>query len=290
MKKRWALVALLCVWGGLLFPMVGLCSVGEGLNGAFPSESEQQDSLNRYDGLDSLLTEFYLALEREDIAVKNAEFDSLIETCKDSLTRQHVTLAIFDHYRHARVMGEEAVAIHIYDEWIATGKVSTRSEFEQMEAELFSEFNRSSLIGMKAVPVSLKKPHGGKKTIPASGRVGVLYFYDTACAKCRLESRFMPDALNDVKFPLDLYAVYVGTNKRDWRAFRRNFKIPNEKVRLWHLWDPEMDSDYQRFYGVIGTPRLFVVLEDGEIIGRRLEVSNLKEIIHYLNIANEVEE
>ena len=53
---------------------------------------------NRYAGLDSLLTEFYSALVPEDIEVKNAEMDRLIETCHDSLTRQHVTLEIFDHY------------------------------------------------------------------------------------------------------------------------------------------------------------------------------------------------
>ena len=97
---------------------------------------------NRYAGLDSLLTEFYSALVPEDIGVKNAEMDRLIETCHDSLTRQHVTLEIFDHYMHARIMGEEAVAIHVYDEWIASGKVKMRGEFERMEADIFATFNR----------------------------------------------------------------------------------------------------------------------------------------------------
>jgi len=253
-------------------------------------EREEQDSLSRYAALDSLLSEFYLALEREELSVKNAEFDALIGSCRDSLLRQHVALGVFDHYRHARVMGEEAVAIHVYDEWIASGRVSTRSEFEQMEAELFAEFNRSSLIGMKAVPVTLKKPHCGTKTIPVEGKIGVLYFYDTSCAKCRLESGLVPQAMSEADFPVNFYAVYVGSDKSSWRAFRRNFKIPSKNVRLVHLWDPGMDSDYQRYYGVIGTPRLFVVLEDREIIGRRLEVSNLREIIHYLNIANEAKD
>ena len=71
------------------------------------------DDTGVYAPLDSLLTQFYGALLYEDIDEKNAEFDGLIASCTDSLMRQHVALAIFDHYRFSRVMGEEAVAVHV---------------------------------------------------------------------------------------------------------------------------------------------------------------------------------
>ncbi len=246
----------------------------------------QTDSLYRYAGLDSLLTQFYATLERESLEAKNAEFDSLISSCRDSLTRQHVTLAVFDHYRHARVMGEEAVAIHIYDTWLATGRVRTATDIELMDAQIFADFNRSSLIGMTAPKVTLRKPCGGGLTVPEDGRTAVLFFYDIACYKCRLESQVLPSVLAQVDFPLNFYAVYVGSDKGEWKAFRKNFKLRNRRIRLVHLWDPEMDSDYQRLYGVTGTPRMFVVYRDGEIIGRRLEVTNLQEIIHYISISD----
>lgn len=249
-----------------------------------PHVAAAQDPAERYAGLDSLLTEFYAALIPEDIEVKNAEMDRLIETCHDSLTRQHVTLQIFNHYMHARIMGEEAVAIHVYDEWIASGKVSTRSEFERMEADIFATFNRNSLLGMKAAEVTLRKPGGAKMTVPVPGRKAVLFFYDTSCAKCRLESQLLPPVLDDVKFPMDFYAVYTGADRGEWRGFRRRLKTKNRNVKIYHLWDPEMDSDYQLMYGVTGTPKMYFVLEDGEIIGRRLEVVNLQEIIHYVTL------
>ena len=246
----------------------------------------QEDSLYRYEGLDSLLTQFYGALERESLEAKCDEFDTLISSCRDSLTRQHVTLRIFDHYRHARVMGEEAVAIHIYDTWLATGLVRTATDIELMDAQIFADFNRHSLIGMIAPKVRLLKPCGGSRTVPEDGRVAVLFFYDTSCAKCRLESQVLPSVLAQVDFPMNFYAVYVGSDRKDWKAFRKSFKIHNRRVKLVHLWDPEMDSDYQRLYGVTGTPRMFVVYKDGEILGRRLEVTNLQEIIHYISISD----
>lgn len=251
----------------------------------------QTDSLDRYHGLDSLLTEFYTALQRESVEVKNAEFDALISSCQDSLTRQHVTLRILDHYMHSRVMGEEGVAIHIYDNWLKPGTVKTTSEFEMMDAELFANCNRRSLIGMQAEKITLRKPLGGRMTIPEDGRIAVLFFYDTACAKCRLEALALPSVLSSVDFPMNFYAVYVGYDKSQWRAFRRSFKLKDARnVRLVHLWDPEMDSDYQLIYGVTATPRMFITWKDGEILGRRLEVTNLQQIIDYIKIANGTQE
>lgn len=244
--------------------------------------SAQTDSLGRYAGLDSLLTQFYTALERESVEAKNAEFDRLISTCTDSLLRQHVTLKVFHHYRSSRVMGEEAVAVHIYDKWIDSGMVKTKNEFEQMEAELFVNFNRYSLVGMKATPVTLKNPCGRKLTVPEEGRVSVFFFYSTSCMKCMVQAPLIPPVLEEVDFPMDFYAVYTEFDKRDWKAFRRNFKVSNKQVRVKHLWDPDTDSDYPLMYAVNATPRIFVVWEDGEIIGRRLEVDNLKQILSYI--------
>ena len=244
----------------------------------------QIDTTGRYAPLDSLLTQFYGALEREDVSVKNNEFDTLIESCRDSLTRQHVALSIFDHYRYSRVMGEEAVAVHIYDAWLANGKVQTRSEFELFDAERFVLENRSTLLGMPAPKLTLRTPCGGRRTLPADDRIAVLFFYSPQCSKCRLETYALPAVLADVAFPLDFYAIDVDTDRRDFRRFRKALSTPNRNVKMIHLWDPRQESTLLMDYGVFSTPKVFVVWKDGEILGRRLEMENLQEIIHYINI------
>ena len=237
----------------------------------------------RYAPLDSLLTQFYGALLYEQTDAKNAEFDALIDSCRDSLTRQHVALAVFDHYRYSRVMGEEAVAVHIYDEWIAPGKVQTRSEFELFDAERFALENRKTLLGMPAPQITLRTPCGGKRTLPPADRAAVLFFYSPGCSKCRLETYALPAVLADVEFPLDFYAIDVDTDRRDWRAFRKALKTSNRNVKMIHLWDPESESTLLLDYGVFSTPKVFVVWE-GKILGRRLEMDSLQEIIHYINL------
>lgn len=251
-------------------------------------EAAVNDSLDReiarFARLDSLLTQFYATLERESIEAKNAEFDALIGSCRDSLTRQHVALAAFDHYRYSRLMGEEAVAVHVYDEWIEPGKVRMRSEFELFEAERFALENRKTLLGMQAPPVTLRTPCGTKRTIPAAGRPAVLFFYSPQCSKCRMETYALPAVLADVDFPLNFYAIDTDTDKRDFRSFRKALKTDNKYVKMIHLWDPKSESTLLLDYGVFSTPKVFVVWEDGEILGRRLEMDSLQQIIQYINI------
>ena len=230
--------------------------------------------------LDSLMAVYVQAMQTSDTDSKAAETDYMIGASRDSLTRQHIALWLFDHYRESSLMGEEAVAIHIYDSWFSSGKVAFRSEFEGMDAKLFADFNRSSLIGMDAPALTLRKPCGGKTAVPRPGHLTLLWFYDTSCAKCALEARVLPGVLDsNVEIPLDFQAVYSGQDRSAWKAFRKSFKLKNRNIRLGHSWDPEIDSDYLRLYGVISTPKLYMIDSGGVIIGRRLEVENLPQML-----------
>ena len=233
--------------------------------------------------LDVMLTNYTDAIERESVDVKNAECDFLISSVKDSLTEQHIALWLYDHYKESPVMGDEAVAIYVYDNWFKDGKIAMRSEFDKLDADIFTTFNRSTLLGMKAPQVDLYGPCGRKVRIPQDGTYSVLFFFDTSCAKCQLESKVLPGILEKIEFPTQFYAVYCGHDKKAWKQFRNSFKVRNRNVGIVHAWDPEMETDYLRLYGVISTPRLYITDTDGEILGRRLEAESLAEIIQYIN-------
>lgn len=249
------------------------------------SAAAQVDSL-RFERLDSALTYYTAAMEPLDVVAKGQECDFIIGTASDSLDIQHIALWLWDHYKESRLMGEEAVAIHIYDKWFKTGKVAMRSEFDRMDADIFVTFNRSTLLGSRAPVIALRNPRGRSVEIPSDGTYSILYFYDTSCGKCKVESKLLPSVLAKVDFPATFYAVYAGSEKQSWRRFRREFKVKNRNLDVVHLWDPDIESDYLRLYGVMSTPRLYVTDEEGVILGRRLEVENLQEIIHYICISH----
>lgn len=252
--------------------------------------AQELDSAVRV-ALDTKLAEYFMAIEREGTDVQKGECDFLIETCTDSLMRQHVALAIYDHYRDSKVMGSEAVAIHVFDTWIAPGKVRMRSDAEMMAARIFAEFNRLSLIGNKAPELSLYNIENEPVTIlgrEGSGRFSVLYFYDSSCATCKVQSILLRHLFQDEDFPVDFYAVYASDDKESWEKYiDEQLTFNTSGMRVFHLWDPEISSDFQRKYGVIQTPRMFLISPDGTILGRGLDAQALSMMLH--TIFDEVE-
>ena len=242
----------------------------------------QSDSLV-FARLDAMLDNYTSAIEHEGVATKSAECDFLISSVNDSLTVQHIALWLYDKYKESPVMGDEAVAIHIYDFWFKDGTIAMRSDFDKLDADIFATFNRSTLLGMKAPVVDLKGPCGRKVRIPEEGSHCILFFFDTSCSKCQLESQLLPDILAKIEFPTRFYAVYCGSDRKSWNKFRRSFRVRNPKVGVVHAWDPEMETDYLRLYGVINTPKLYFTDTDTEILGRRLEADSLLEMIQYIN-------
>lgn len=228
MKKLFALVVAL---------LTGL--------GAFAQEPYQE--------LGAKLDEYFTALAGESVSVQSAECDFLIESCKDSLVRQYVTLKIYSHYLNSRILGDDAVAVHIADKWLLSGLVPTHTPDELAGAEVYATFNRSSLIGCKAPSVSVVDDSGAGVNVPVAGEYTVLYFYAPGCSTCKAQTAALKELVDSGEFPFSLVSVNVQEQ-------------------------PE-DSSWQLDYGVLKTPWMFLINPSGEILGRGLDVPALRMLL-----------
>ena len=276
MRGRFIILLLCLVLGGIFRPEVVLCQ-------SVKDEAVSLDSTVKV-ALDTRLAEYFAAIERAGTDVQKGECDFLIETCTDSLMRQHVALSAYEHYRDSKVMGSESVAIHIFDNWFQTGRIKMRSDAELFAARVFAEFNRQSLIGNRAPELLLYDFEGNPVTLfsdGSSGRYGVLYFYDSSCATCKLQSILLRNLFQQEDFPVDVYAVYAGDDKDAWKQYiDEQLSFGGNRTEVSHLWDPEISSDFQRKYGVIQTPRMFLIAPDGTILGRGLDALSLSHMLH----------
>ena len=255
--KKWVLTALLCAFS-------------LGLRAQEP-----------YPELGAKLEEYFTALAGENAAVQSAECDFLIESCQDSLVRQFVALKIYDHYLRSHIMGDDAVAVHIADKWFLSGAVPMASDEDLLNAQIYAEFNRSSLIGEAAPKLTLTNPDGEEVDVPARNGYSVLYFYDTGCTTCKVETARLQRLIESEEYPLNVFAIYVGADAAAWEAYRADF------AGVTHLWDPEIRSDWQRSYGVLKTPALFLVSPAGTILGRGLDTPALRILLNQQFSANQ---
>lgn len=245
--------------------------------------AQQLDSSVRA-ALDERLTEYFHTLDKESLEVQKEECDFLIGSAKDSLVRQFVALRIYDHYVSSPVMGAEAVALHVFDSWFLPGHVRMGSEFDLLNARIFADFNRQSMIGERAPELCMESLDGRMVDISMSernGRYSVLFFYDADCSKCKVESILLRNVLETEDFPIDFYAVYAGDDRSKWESYVKDrLSVEARRTRTTHMWDPQFDSDFQRKYGVIQTPRLFLVSPQGVITGRGLDAQALSLMLH----------
>ena len=237
--------------------------------------------------LTAKLHEYFEAMKYEPVQVQMGECDFLIESTSDSLLRSHVARTIYDHYLASPVMGVEAVAIHVYDKWYKPGLIEMSSDEEFFGAKIFAEFNRQSQIGCSAPELAMETSDGSYLELftPNDKQNGfrVIYFYDTDCSNCRIQSILLSNLLTTESFPIEFYAIYTGDDRDSWGKYiSERFDIPASDVKVVHMWDPEMDSDFQRKYGILQTPRMFLVAPDGVIAGRGLDAYALSQMLHQI--------
>ena len=226
-----------------------------------------------FSALGQKLKEYTAALESESVAARNSECDFLISTCQLPETRQYAALWLYEHYRESKLLGDEDVAVHIASEWFLSEKVPMKSEADYLAAKLFVHLNGKVLLGMKAPVATLKDENLLDQAIPSEGRYSVLYFYDTSCSSCRVESSRLDAFVRTSDLPVDFYAIYTGSDEAAWALYRAT----GLRGGFIHLFDPS--GDVIMTYGVIKTPRMFLIAPDGTILGRGLDTPSLKALL-----------
>ena len=232
-----------------------------------------------FSALDAKLEEYFQALEGESTPVKQQECDFLISSCKTESMRDHVAKKLYAHFVGSKLMGDEAVAIYLTDNWFTPGKASLGSELELMNAKIFADFNRSSLLGLEAPSLLLQTPQGEwQDALPGDGRQKILFFHDTSCATCKIQNALLKGFFARDACRLDFISVYCGTEPEAWASYRE--EIPaTSNIRVFHYWDPDIESDYQLKYGVMSTPKMFLIDSEGIIVGRELDVLALEKLL-----------
>lgn len=230
--------------------------------------------------LDSYLS----AIDGMTIETACAETDFIISSVQDEELRNQVATACYNHFRDSKFMGGENVAIYIYDNWFADFKAlfPTVEQFE--DAGLYAFVNRSSLIGAQAPELVLQDSRGEDVTLPGKGRKSVVFFYSHACPKCLYTALQLRDFIGRKGLyrkkrirglELNVYTVYAGDDEARWAEYRvRNLNFAKRcGINTYNLIGG--DADYVSAYGVIQTPRLFLIDGNGVVIGRNLDVPAL---------------
>lgn len=210
-----------------------------------------------------------------------AEIDKLLSGT-DTLLASKIAGEIFNKFSESDVMGHEGAAVYVADNYVLNGKIEVERDL-LFAMQSFALVNRNSLIGMDAPELSMMDTYGKSillSSLTAQSEFTLLYFYTDRCVNC---AEFTPELvkyLNNYSGNISFYAVYTGNDRKRWiESVEHKMNIENSNVKVVNVWDPDVATGYHLLYGVVSTPKLFLIDDIGIIRGRNLIISVLDNAI-----------
>lgn len=231
----------------------------------------------------SYIVEYLENVEMNSCNVAVAKVDSLIAMSAENL-RSLVAEEAFDLFYNSKIMGHEGVACHIAENYFLNGEIKLEDRDKLFLIKSFVMFNASSLVGKRAAELSLEDTSGRIVSLQETihgGEFTILYFYTDDCANCIAQTPGIMDVIDNYdRGVLSFYSVYTGTDSSRWKSYvGKHFFSYNPFVNWANVWDPDAGSSYHLLYGVVSTPKLFLIDRHGVIVGRNLDAGSLRQLL-----------
>ena len=227
---------------------------------------------------DIYLDRFKLSKE----SVRNMAIDQLMKNryLTAPKMRAAVAMEIFRRYSSSVVMGCEGSAVYAAEKYILGNE--TISSSDKAEAAWYVTVNKGTLVGLKAPELKMKDTSGVERSITElMGDHSIIYFFSDDCNYCKEETPKLASLLDSwQEFPINVAAVYTGTDASAWKEYiRKYFQTKNPYITWIHMADMDRESNFPVDYGVVSTPKLFLLDESLKIKGRGILTPTLTAML-----------
>lgn len=233
----------------------------------------------------SSVISFFESLQLSPPDTIEAKVFSLIDLSKSEGSHVQSTIAgmAFDFFSKSNVMGVEKVAVDVARKYFLSGELQWEGSSTLAALEYYVQFNELSQIGCPAPDLWMESITGEWISLRGltSGRT-VLFFYSAQCSTCRKNTEELVSLLASYDGdPLTVVAVFSESDRNVWEKYvEEHFRMAeNSKVTFVHLWDPEAQTGFHKKYAVMTTPQLYLLDQQNVIIGRKLTVNALGQML-----------
>jgi peroxiredoxin len=212
--------------------------------------------------------------------------DRVFELIKPSKeTFQFYFVHYLNEYAKSKLVGYDAIYVHLSKKYIETGQADDFIEKENRE-KIVTNANKlfPILIGKIAPNITTFKEDGTKINLHSvKAKYTVLFMFDPECSHCQKQSPKLVEFFQKVKTKqLDVKVFILCTAKNDkvndcWKYIKeKGFSDMINTV------DPFITSNYYSLYNVISTPQVFLLDENKIIRSKGIEAGQLEEVLDYI--------
>ena len=180
-------------------------------------------------------------------------------------------------YQNPDIMGLDAVFVHVYDKYFATGEMdywaneNLKKNFKEHADRL-----RKSLIGNVGANLIMQDANLQPRALyDIKSKFTVVYFFDPDCGHCKKETPKLVDfyAKNRSRFNVEVFAVSADTSIQKMRDYIKEMKMQWVTVNGPRTYV----GHYQDLYDSQTTPTIYILDDKKKIIGKKLPVDKLEE-------------
>lgn len=213
--------------------------------------------------------------------------DTVMKVCDELLKKAEGTTETFKYTlwyltrwaETSKIMGMEEVFVYLVEEYYITGKAKWLKPEQLQKYIKRAEDIAPNMIGKPAMDIRVRNM--ANQVTPLSSvnaKYTLLVFYEADCGHCKKELPKL-DSLYKTelyKYGLQIFAVESSNEVDKWKKL---VKEKNLKFGWIHTYDPDRSTNFRKFYDVYVTPTIYLLDEKKTIIGRRVNHSNILDVI-----------
>ncbi len=208
-------------------------------------------------------------------------------TSGDSLMFQYMTSHLLHYFESSKVMGFDAVFVAIAEEWYLSGKATwaqSDTAFIRKLGERVSKITPTKLGNIAHNLQNMQSIDGKKYSLhDIEAKYTVLVFFEPNCGHCTKEVPKLVSLYQDSlkNMGVKIVAFYTQYDHAEWKEFADEKNIYADG--WYNIWDgPYPHSKFRDFYDIYSTPVIYVLDENKKIVGKRLNVDNIKGLIDFM--------
>ncbi len=215
--------------------------------------------------------------------------DSMIKECDWLLAQVRGQKELFKYslwwltknIEDSKIMGMDRVFVYLVENYFMKGDAYWLSN-----EDLNKYYDRAmkiapNVIGRVAADIKMKGADGKDHSLyEIKAKYTLVIFWDPTCGHCQKEVPAL-DSVYKAQLKakgVKVFSVRTEGEEKQWKEF-----IEKNKLNEWtNVYDPEHSSNYRSMYDVYSTPVIYLLDEKKIIRGKRLDHSNVMEVIQMI--------
>ncbi|MBL0356674.1 MAG: redoxin domain-containing protein [Chitinophagaceae bacterium] len=231
-----------------------------------------------------------IIIQHPDTIIKEMDYQLLLARSSQEMYKFILNWAT-DEYINPKYMGLDAVFVHLFEKYHSKGLTGWLNEKQNETISRRAYMVMANLVGAKAADLEMLDTAGKPSSLyDLKADYTVVIFWDPNCGHCKEEVPRL-DSFYKASWKqkgVKVYGVLSGDAKEDvkpaWIKFIKDHQL-NEWANVYQTKAME-DADaaaqkpsYRQLYDVIMTPTLFLLDKDKQIIGKKLNLNQIDELL-----------